>query len=52
MSPTLSDRVMQRHLEAHDEDAERVQDCEANLCGDVGLQQRLVQHICIRVAVS
>lgn len=40
------------HLEPHDEDAQRVQDCEAHLGGNVGLQQRLVQHVCVRVAVS
>lgn len=35
------------YLESHDEDTECIQDSQAHFGGDVSLQQRLVQHICI-----
>ena len=40
------------YLEAHDEDAQRVQDGQTHLRSDVGLQQRLAQHVSLRVAVG
>lgn len=40
------------YLESHDEDAECIQDGQTHFSGDVSLQQRLVQHVCVRVAVG
>lgn len=36
-----------RHLESHDEDAERVQHRQTDLRGHVGLQQTLAAHVCL-----
>lgn len=48
----LEQRVFNTNLKSQCEQREGVQSCEADLSSDVSFEKRLVNHICLRVAVA